>query len=419
MVEIAVNSKVLNKTNDFRTYNCKFENKKLAARELLNHILQGHAFCIAKLKNSGSKYCVRNTENFEHGQLIAIDIDNKDGNKRLTIEEGYRTFDQISNDSHLAQIGSFVYTTPSHTNNHHRFRIVFLLDEPITNKNEFKLYLTELTKIYGGDLATTSIVQGFFGSKDAKYTYFGNTLQRENFINLIPKKEESFKELLKNEIIEQYDYHDFNKQDYINILQAIFKNGKISNDIWWRIPTILKSYCKLPHSTILELISSTIGEIGDTENKLKYSDKYIGKMHLGHLVKLAQLNGYVKPIKEKVESKIFKFWTIHNSNHPNSKSKLSVDIKYTLFEDFIVKNGFLVYRNDKANILVRTNTLNHIRIVQESELREFVFTTLKMNGFLYSSQIEKQLVNEKLRRLSDRIFGTTIRNLPLINKSLR
>lgn len=419
MIEIAINSHVYNKTNNYYTYNSKFENKLLSPKELLDHILLGHSFCISKLKSNNSKYSKRISENFVQGQLIAIDIDNKKGDKKLTKTEGYVTFEVVSKEPFFNEYGSFIYTTPSHSEDHHRFRIVFVLDKPIANRKEFKSYLITLTKKYSGDVATTSIVQGFFGSSSAKFKFIGNTLTKDIVSNVFPKNNSTFEALLKNEKIELYDYEDFSTQDYIDILQSIFRNGKIDNDIWWRIPSILKSYCKLPESKIIKLISATIGEVGDTKTKLKYSEKYIGNMHLGHLVKLAQLNGYVLLNKKYNKSNIFKFWTIQKNDHHNSKSKFSIDLKYTLFEDFLIKNGFMVYRNEKSNTLVRINELSHISILQESELREFVFTTLRRNGFLFLNSNEKQLVNEKLRRQSDRIFGTTIRNLPVINKKLQ
>ena len=76
MINISINKEVVNKTDDNFVYTNRFRNVQFTAKELLDTILEGHAFCVATLREGDDGYCYKKTENFVSGQLICIDIDN-------------------------------------------------------------------------------------------------------------------------------------------------------------------------------------------------------------------------------------------------------------------------------------------------------------------------------------------------------
>jgi len=94
----------------------------------------------------------RSEANFVSRQLCMIDIDN-----------GMR-IEQLLNDPFYNEFGAGFYTTPSHTNDHHRFRICFVLEQPEHDCERMKAIIRGLMKVYGdADPAC----------KDASRLYFG------------------------------------------------------------------------------------------------------------------------------------------------------------------------------------------------------------------------------------------------------
>ena len=112
-------------------------------------------------------------------QLVAIDIDNQkfievSGEKskvRLGDNEGYLSYSEILNDEFIKNNASFVYTTPSHTDEWNRFRIFFVLKNPITDKEKHKKLIRILTSYYQADEAATSNTQVFLVQKMQKILF--------------------------------------------------------------------------------------------------------------------------------------------------------------------------------------------------------------------------------------------------------
>ena len=113
---VAVSRIIKNKPSkaDFKSkairLNATFENLDLTAEELGNEVAQGHAFCA----QHGNKW--RSKENFLGAGFLAADID-----------YGMRIEDALKS-PFVEEFGALIYTSPSHTPEDHRFRIVFELN---------------------------------------------------------------------------------------------------------------------------------------------------------------------------------------------------------------------------------------------------------------------------------------------------
>jgi len=94
----------------------------------------------------------RKEEYFVSRQLFMVDVD--DG---MTIQE-------LLNDEFYNTFGAGFYTTARHTDEHHRFRIMFITENPITNSNDVK-------KITRGLLTMFSAAD--ISCKDASRLYYG------------------------------------------------------------------------------------------------------------------------------------------------------------------------------------------------------------------------------------------------------
>ena len=420
MINITINSEVVNKTDNHFAYNQKFRNVQVSAKELLDTILKGHSFCIANLRNNEDGYCHKITENFVSGQLIGIDIDNNNSDKeKLSIDEGYLSFEDVKNDRELQTKASFVYTTASHRKDHNRFRIIFVLKNSIADRDRFHKLIKHLTSKYSGDEATTSIVQGFYGSTNAEYEFWGNVLDDQDVNELLNEAEVVSSNEYKRLNDMKFDNSEISIETIDEIVSYIFKNGHTDNSVWWKVPTILKAYCKLPDDKIIAIVSKYVDEVGDIEDKIKYADQYLHSMTLGTLIYYAQQNGYEMSSELIGNNKKIRFWTtIYDDKAKNDDSKMSVHLSFTFFNKLLYNNGFRIYEQERGFQLVRINENNQVEEITDNYVREFVFDFLKINNDLYKNKKEKFMVEEKVRKSSSTLFSTTIKNMKSINDEL-
>lgn len=109
----------------------------------------------------------RSAKNFTGTNIVSVDVDN--GPK---LQEA---LDDPWCKDHLAMF----YTTPSHTEQHHRYRLVFRLPEIIKNTSEFKNIARALCLRFDGDLKATDPAQPFYGNSSALIETPSNTVSNE------------------------------------------------------------------------------------------------------------------------------------------------------------------------------------------------------------------------------------------------
>jgi hypothetical protein len=173
-MQVATNSNIINKASsgDLKKHNSTFENADMTMEEFAATINLGRAFC-AQHKNKR-----RASDNFLCSGFLAVDIDHG-----LTLEAAQE-------DSYFQQYASMLYTTPSHTNELHRFRIVFELEEPITDKETMQHALTGLIGRFGADGACKDACRMFFGSKGSSPILFGKRLPTAEVDQLVIRGKE-------------------------------------------------------------------------------------------------------------------------------------------------------------------------------------------------------------------------------------
>jgi len=97
----------------------------------------------------------RKIENFKSHCLALVDID-----KGMTITD-------LLNDPFYNEFGAGFYTTPSHTMDDQRFRIIFRSESPIVNAEKMRNLLRALMKQYGyADESCKDAARLFYGTKD-------------------------------------------------------------------------------------------------------------------------------------------------------------------------------------------------------------------------------------------------------------
>jgi len=150
-----------------RSYAEGFLNKEISFQALIDHVSMGHAFT-AHFRGG-----YRKTDNFVLSDFLAADVD--DG---LTIVAALQN-------EFISKFATFIYTTPSHSNDCPRFRIVFMLEETITDASKWKNALLGLSLMLGSDESIKDAGRLFFGSKNCEIFKIGSLLPPNEVERLI------------------------------------------------------------------------------------------------------------------------------------------------------------------------------------------------------------------------------------------
>ncbi len=135
------------------TFNDSFVNQELQLLDVANFIFKGHAYTTW---HSGR----RSIEKFICGQHIAVDMDT--GDARSTI-------DVLSKHPLVRLYGGLIHTTPSHTDDAPRARVIFFLDKPIESALGYTAAATFLMSQFdGSDEACKDASRFFYGAKDCE-----------------------------------------------------------------------------------------------------------------------------------------------------------------------------------------------------------------------------------------------------------
>ncbi len=125
--------------------------KEVTIEQLCSYIEKGCTFCpgvtVGGMKN----------ENWRQQQLICVDVDN-DAGKVITPEEAVATFEKVN----IHVLG--YYHTFSSTGDLPKFRLLFLLPTPLTDRNKVEFIVMVLINFIGGDQACKNLSRIFFGT---------------------------------------------------------------------------------------------------------------------------------------------------------------------------------------------------------------------------------------------------------------
>jgi len=143
------------------TFNDSFENLTLAPLEIANLIYKGYAFTTW---HEGR----RSLANFLSGQHVAIDMDT--GDERSSI-------DALAAHPWVRMYASLIYTTPSHTSEAPRARVLFLLDTPISSADAYgEIVQFLMAQFDDPDTGCKDASRFFYGSLNCNMTMPDNVL---------------------------------------------------------------------------------------------------------------------------------------------------------------------------------------------------------------------------------------------------
>lgn len=144
---------------EWKIFNGSFENTDVSMGELTRLIAQGHA--LAPCMSTGW----RSKENWQCAQHIGIDYDALPSVEHLL-------------DHRMNQLyGGVTYTTVSSTKEKPRARIIFELDRPFTDVDEYANTLVRfMTFFVGSDQGCKDPARAFMGSPNCEYWLYGGVL---------------------------------------------------------------------------------------------------------------------------------------------------------------------------------------------------------------------------------------------------
>lgn len=417
MISYSINRQVKNKPhkNQMHTLNNKFERMQGSMSDLLQEIIKGNAFCIADLEETKSGFCHRESNSFLSCQIIAIDIDNSDiffdvddgsfeelDEEGVTIESGidisrqgkvikcnirledenYWTLDQIKEHSFVKNYASFIYTSFSHKEDHHRYRIVFELPEKIYDPKKITQILKYFQKMFdpASDRNCVSSVQAFYGSQGCQTIWFGNQLN-ETIINNIAVEEEARKVEEYKVKFNRNDNVKISEQEVITMLNYIPDTEYLD---WVRIISAVAS--EFDEEATIRIIEKwrpgTPGEV-----KQKY-DKRLTDISIGTLIWMAKQNPtYVPPasLYKNKEKRVT----------PPRTELLEFLQKYAQWRRNVMKNKIIVYKPYLTDewIQVETEHINSMLVLIEE------YTNFKVNKTLLEEVIDTTNLSENFHPL--------------------
>lgn len=148
---------------------------EVTGKELASKIEKGYTVLPYVMKGSRSK------NNFKECQAIFLDFDNtvKKGNIKVK-SDNYVSFKEMYKDTFIQKYANFMYETYSSTDSINRFRVVFILDNKITDLNSLKNLLQFFIDKYPNvDIQST---------KDVSRLYYSSNKQvvEVNYTNVLP-----------------------------------------------------------------------------------------------------------------------------------------------------------------------------------------------------------------------------------------
>lgn len=143
-------------------FNASFDNRELEQIDIANLIYAGHPY------TTWHRNHWRDGSNYELGQHIGLDFDTED--KRSTL-------DYLAKEIFIAKYGSMIHTTPSHTAEAPRARVLFLLDTPIYQATNYALAAQAMTWLFShADPKCKDPARFFYGCRNCEVAYLERVL---------------------------------------------------------------------------------------------------------------------------------------------------------------------------------------------------------------------------------------------------
>ena len=176
----------------------------------------------------------RNDENFISRELLMVDIDSG-----MTIQE-------LLDDNFYNAFGAGFYTTPSHTMDNHRFRIMFRTETPILNSDCVKKLIMALMRVYDhADVACKDSTRIFYGTPNCVLCERTDNILSDELVDRLVEMEETFR-LQNAPVATTFDVANY--------------TPKTVEDITVLLDELRKHYADLEHNDRLSVVWAIMSE---------------------------------------------------------------------------------------------------------------------------------------------------------------
>lgn len=262
----------------WKEFNGGFRNLEINQPQLVSMISRGHTF------TTWHQNGWRRSDNYLAGQHLGIDFDTED--KRSAI-------DHLINDPFIKKHAALLYTTPSHTIDAPRARVVFLLDEPIYQAKNYVLAVSSLLWLFGSaDRQCKDPCRFFYGAgPEGSSAWPGNVLPLALVKDMIARYKVTGDR--EKRTIQRYTPQTADEAEVQNALKFIPPWG-VEYDDW--VAVLMAVHSEFPGTNGLSIASAWAqGYPGEVERKWKSFDQagnVSGRVGLGTLFALAKEHGY-------------------------------------------------------------------------------------------------------------------------------
>ncbi|MBD3950036.1 hypothetical protein I4Q36_02060 [Tuanshanicoccus lijuaniae] len=201
---------------------------------------EGHTMVLATMKGTLSK------TNMEQQQVLALDFDNtkiriENGEKKKTRvdEDDYISFEQLLDNDFVKRHCAFGYFSKNHSNEWHRFRLVFILSKRLISNEEVEnAYRFLDSQLPGSDKGTFHSNRMFYGGKGSFEINYENYIDVNDIPKPKPKKQYdqtsaiSIKESKFDKDVRKYIEIDggnlLEEFNYINVMYSMLKSIQLN-----------------------------------------------------------------------------------------------------------------------------------------------------------------------------------------------
>lgn len=265
----------------WKTFNGLFENKELTQANLASEIYLGKPFTTWHSNHW------RDSKNYICGHHLGIDFDTEDTRSEIST---------LLKDPFVQKYASILYTTPSHTIEAPRARVVFLLEQPIYQAKNYAAAAAALLWLFSSaDRQCKDAARFFYGAgSGADMELLDGVLPISTVKDMIAQYQKTGHQQKKRSNV-TYEAQSTDEQEVQDALKFIHPLS-ISYDEW--LAVLMAIHAEFPGGNGLAMAESWgQGKPNEIERKWKSFDQNGntgGKVGMGTLFQLAMDKGYKK-----------------------------------------------------------------------------------------------------------------------------
>lgn len=210
---------------EWSAFNASFTNSELTPYNFAQSIWDGHPFTTWHANNW------RTSANYVCGQHLGLDFDAGDQTSTLPA---------LLDNPFIHRHANILYTTPSHTPEAPRARVVFLLDTPIMQATNYALAAAALLWLFGtADRACRDASRFWYGSMRCEMEMFDNVLSLATVKHIIAQYQASGKREMRRQVDRAIQSNDrYTTAALRNEVEAVrtapqgTRNGTLNKACW-------------------------------------------------------------------------------------------------------------------------------------------------------------------------------------------